>query len=101
MAVYVDNVKIKWKGRQWCHLVADSLDELHFFAKKMGLKRAWFQETASYPHYDVTIEVRAQALLYGAKSADRRIIIGCARKLKEELHTVKKNKIPIQLSLGY
>ena len=47
------------------------------------------------------IKVRAQALLYGAKSADRRIIIGCARKLKEELHTVKKNKIPIQLSLGY
>ncbi|WP_341539482.1 DUF4031 domain-containing protein, partial [Pseudomonas viridiflava] len=32
MTIYVDNVKIKWAGSEWCHLVADSLDELHSFA---------------------------------------------------------------------
>lgn len=35
------------------HLVADSLDELHEFADKIGLKREWFQDHPSHPHYDI------------------------------------------------
>ena len=37
MAVYVDNLRIPWRGKEWCHLLADSLDELHSFAEKLGL----------------------------------------------------------------
>ncbi len=39
------------------HLVSnDSLDELHRFARKIGLKRSWFQKNGikGIPHYDVT-----------------------------------------------
>lgn len=47
------------------HLVSDSsLEELHRFAKKVGLKRQWFQYRKyrgseevikmKYPHYDLT-----------------------------------------------
>lgn len=37
------------------HLVSDSsLAELHKFARKMGLKREWFQDHKKYPHYDLT-----------------------------------------------
>lgn len=85
MAIYVDNVQVVWRGRRWCHLVADSIDELHGFAEKLGLKAEWFQHRASYPHYDITIEVRARALGLGALQGTRTQIITCARKLKIEL----------------
>jgi len=36
------------------HLASDeSLDELHAFAKSVGLKREWFQDHPRHPHYDV------------------------------------------------
>lgn len=85
MAVYVDNARLAWRGRRWCHLVADSLDELHGFAKSIGLKRGWFQARASLPHYDVTVEVRDVALSRGAMQADRRTLVLLGRQLKLEL----------------
>ncbi|HEF5787015.1 DUF4031 domain-containing protein [Burkholderia multivorans] len=85
MAVYVDNARVTWRGRQWCHLVADSLDELHRFAASIGLKRGWFQAQASLPHYDVTVEVRDVALSRGAMQVDRRTLVLRGRQLKLEL----------------
>lgn len=85
MAVYVDNVQIAWRGTTWNHLVADSLDELHQFAANLGLRRSWFQEKASYPHYDVTAAMRYKALSLGAIAADRATIIAAAKSLKAEL----------------
>jgi hypothetical protein len=66
--------------------VADSIEELHEFAENLGMRRAWFQRTASYPHYDITAESRIRALKLGALAADRVQIISCARKLKAELN---------------
>ncbi len=34
------------------HLIAGNLQELHIFAKSVGLKRQWFQE--HHKHYDIT-----------------------------------------------
>lgn len=85
MAVYVDNAKIPWRGRYWCHLVADTLDELHTFARLLGLRRAWFQAHASLPHYDVTVEIRKVALSRGAHVVDRRTLVNVGRQLKQEL----------------
>jgi Protein of unknown function (DUF4031) len=85
MAVYVDNEKIPWRGKLWCHLVADSLDELHEFAARLGLKRAWFQNKASYPHYDVTTSVRERALALGALPARKRQMIASATLMRDEL----------------
>ena len=84
MAVYVDDEQIPWRGKLWCHLVADSLMELHDFAAALGLKRAWFQNGSRYPHYDVTMSVRDRALRMGAHLGDRRTIVGCAKRLKAE-----------------
>lgn len=85
MTVYVDCEKIRWRGREWCHLVADSLDELHEFAAQLGLQRRWFQNRSLYPHYDVTLSVRARAIKLGAQNADRQTIIGCAKRIRSEL----------------
>lgn len=85
MAIYVDDEQIPWRGKLWCHLVADSLPELHEFAISIGLKRAWFQEKSAFPHYDVTVSVRDRAIRQGAVIGDRRTIIACAKQLKLEL----------------
>lgn len=84
MSIYVDNAKIKWRGKEWCHLVADTLDELHDFAKLLGLKRSWYQQTASYPHYDITVSKREQALQLGAQAGCRKKIIECAKSLRTQ-----------------
>lgn len=49
-----------------CHLTTDGpLEELHVFAERIGMKRAWFQ-ARSTPHYDLTPRLRERALLAGA-----------------------------------
>jgi hypothetical protein len=55
------------RGKESCHLIAaGDLEELHAFAKKLGLRREWFQGRASWPHYDLTPSKRAKALALGA-----------------------------------
>ena len=98
MAIYVDNARIVWKNNVWCHLVADSLDELHAFAENIGLKRKWFQASASYPHYDITLKMRSIAVAKGATIGSRKQIIFCAKKLKKEQ---SKNNMRNQLNLNF
>lgn len=101
MPIYVDNARIKWNGKEWCHLVADTLDELHDFAKTLGLKRSWYQHSASYPHYDITISTREKALQLGAHPGCRKTIIGCAKNLKIEQSLInnKLREVTPQLKL--
>lgn len=91
MPVYVDSEGIPWQGRAWCHLVADTLEELHNFAQQLGLKRHWFQDRSFYPHYDVTMPVRQRALRLGAISADRKTIIQCCKQMRAEMLRLKQS----------
>lgn len=50
-----------------CHLWADTLEELHAFAQRLGLKRAWFQNHRALPHYDLTGPRRRRAVALGAE----------------------------------
>ena len=68
MTVYIDQPIHPWRGKKWCHLTADSLDELHEFAAKIGLKRSWFQQHKLMPHYDVVEAKRPIAIELGAVS---------------------------------
>jgi hypothetical protein len=84
MTVYVDDAHIPATIRNgraqhtstWCHLFADSQDELHAFAARMGLRRTWFQlgrarrdgSPSPYWHYDLTTGKRQQALRLGARA---------------------------------
>lgn len=73
MTVYVDDVRHRFGRMIMCHLWADSLDELHAFASRLGLKRAWFQQPpkASWCHYDISLGKKRQALELGAVLTDR------------------------------
>ena len=78
MAVYVDDAVTLWRGQRWAHLMADTLDELHAFAARLGLPRRAFQDKTSGAHYDVTAELRERAIALGAvvisRHADRDLV---------------------------
>jgi hypothetical protein len=74
MSVYVDEVRdyttvARLKGLRWthwAHLTADTKEELHAFAQRLGLRRSWFQDHPTRWHYDITPNKRDQALQLGA-----------------------------------
>ena len=71
MTVYVDDAVTLWRGRRWAHLMADTLDELHAFAERLGLPRRAFQDKTSGAHYDVNAALREQAIALGAIAISR------------------------------
>ena len=83
MSVYVDNLMV-WGGdeaprcfrhKPSCHLYADTLEELHAFALRIGMRRCWFQNESTLPHYDLTEGKRAQAVANGAKPQTRQELV--------------------------
>lgn len=71
MTVYVDDMRMPAQvGRlqaRWSHLLADTDEELHAFAARLGLRRQWHQKPGTaISHYDVTDTKRALALQLGA-----------------------------------
>ena len=76
MAVYVDDMfkpaKVKngnrWVTSKWCHLQADTREELDSMADRIGLKRSRIQNSDNpvKRHYDVTESRRAAAVAAGA-----------------------------------
>jgi hypothetical protein len=84
MAVYIDKLRDwGWKLGPSCHLIADSNEELHAFAAKLGLRREWFQPKASGPHYDLTAKRRALAVAAGAVELDDRAFHAILKKWRE------------------
>jgi hypothetical protein len=65
MGVYVDDSRIRWRGRRWSHLVADTPEELHAAAGRLGLRREWAQERGRTLHYDLPEELRERAISLG------------------------------------
>ena len=69
MGVYVDEPIYQRWGLRWCHLTADTTEELHAFASSLGLPRSRFQTKPGRPwvdHYDITSKRRERAVALGA-----------------------------------
>jgi hypothetical protein len=66
MSVYVDESIHKFGRMIMCHMVADTVDELHEMAEKIGIQRRWFQGDKSIPHYDICKSKRVLAVRFGA-----------------------------------
>lgn len=70
--IYVDELRNYGdKLGEWCHMWADSEDELHSFAKSLGLQRHWMHRSygisGDFKHYDLRPGKRAAALKRGAQ----------------------------------
>ncbi|TWH33504.1 MULTISPECIES: DUF4031 domain-containing protein [unclassified Aminobacter] len=84
MAVYVDDAIWNFAGRKWCHLMADSEEELHRFAARLGVHRSSYQgppKTAA-PHYDITGFERDRAIRMGALAVSRAEILAVYRRVR-------------------
>lgn len=80
----------RWTGGG--HLQADTLDELHEFAERIGLRREWFQSKPGRPendHYDLTRAGRDLALELGAIAEDR---TGGARRRQAIRHARRASR---------
>ena len=65
--IYVDPLQKTLTIVRWCHMMTDGdTSELHEFAKRIGMKRHWFQDHPLHPHYDLTAGMRAKAIRAGA-----------------------------------
>lgn len=80
MAVYVDPL-FRWEskdpqafrvgernGHMWCHMFADTDEELHALAARIGMRREWHQPRPPHrlSHYDLTPGRRKRAVALGA-----------------------------------
>jgi len=82
MSCYVDPLfdtrgwSADWPYPFACHLMADSDEELHAMAGRLGLRRAWHQTRPphSISHYDLTVRKRARAVQLGAIEVDMRFM---------------------------
>lgn len=103
MTVFVDDPIWLWKGRKWCHLMADEIDELHRFAKLIGLHRLSYQgpPKTSAPHYDITGFERDRALRLGALPCGRAEIVELYRRQKtpRNRRTPRNNGVPAARSV--
>ena len=76
--IRIDEPK-RWEGMTgnpypqalWSHVWPDIPDkqgvkELHAFAKRLRLKRKWFQNKPGFPHYDITHAFYGDAIRLGA-----------------------------------
>lgn len=68
MSVYVDDAFLPYRGMLMSHLTADTDEELHAFAERLGLRREWFQRGRQpwRHHYDVSKSKREEAIRLGA-----------------------------------
>lgn len=86
MPVYVDNMKADYlpshrPGRKYImsHMLADSLEELHQMAEKIGVARKWFQGD----HYDICQSKRDLAIKFGAVEVSTREIVEVRQRLRK------------------
>lgn len=86
MTIYID-LPIWKKSENGCksysHMMSDvSLEDLHRFAAETGIKKHFFHNTRSCPHYDITEEQIKQVKDAGAIQISSKEMVLIARKMR-------------------
>ena len=76
MTVYVDDMYKypmgQFRRMKMSHMIADTEEELHEMARKIGVARKWYQGD----HYDICLSKRAKAVAQGAQEVTQKQL-GC------------------------
>lgn len=84
MAVYVDDMKAKFRNMTMCHMMADTTEELLEMASKIGVQHKWIQDAGTpREHFDIAMSKRALALKAGAQEIDRNKLVEIIRAKRQ------------------
>jgi len=88
VACYVDTVRsypnAGLRFTEFCHLLADTRDELHDMADALGIPRRFFQEHPWRWHHDLPEHLRPLAIDLGAVEMDIHEVGALLRRRKRE-----------------
>jgi hypothetical protein len=91
MSVYVDDMAAPYGRMVMFHMVADTEEELHAMADKIGIARRWHQKSGTpHSHYDICKAKRALAVTLGAVEVDR---AGLAAVIKRKRAAAANNPL--------
>lgn len=78
--VYLDTV-----SNGWCHMIADSRDELMTMARRIGLRPEWLQKPGHrHEHFDIKSETKRNlAIRFGAVQVSKRELAAILARKKE------------------
>jgi hypothetical protein len=89
MACYVDTVRsypnAGLRFTEFCHLLADSREELHAMADRIGMPRRFFQDHPWRWHYDLPEHVREVAVELGAVEVTLHDVGALLKRRKAEI----------------
>ncbi|KVD71816.1 hypothetical protein WK57_30465 [Burkholderia ubonensis] len=84
MTVYVDDMRAAYGRMKMCHMVADTDEELHAMAARIGVARRHHQKPGTvHSHYDVCMSMRVRAVKLGAVEIDRRKLAEIIKRKRE------------------
>lgn len=84
--VYVDDMRAPYRRMVMCHMLADSDEELHAMAARIGVARRWHQKAGTpHSHYDICLSKKALALKFGAVEISRRELADLLKN-KRDMH---------------
>ncbi|MGJ0510325.1 MAG: DUF4031 domain-containing protein [Methylocystis sp.] len=86
MAVYVDDTRVPYGGMTMCHMHADTDEELHAMAGRIGVARRWRHGD----HYDICLAKRALAVQGGAIEITKREAV----KVRRRVRGARRNESP-------
>jgi hypothetical protein len=81
--IYIGTREYKYGKMIMSHMVSDNIDELHAFAKNIGIEKH-FQDKDGKPHYDISKAYKAKALtMFGVKEVNDREIVLVLKNLNK------------------
>jgi hypothetical protein len=90
LSVYVDDMRAKFGRMVLCHMLADTDEELHAMAARIGMKPEWHQKPGTIKsHYDISLSKRKLAIYFGAVEINRSQV-GQILKQRRELSKGKE-----------
>jgi hypothetical protein len=94
MTCYVDTVR-HYPGAglrfdEFCHLLADSPEELHAMADQIGMPRRFFQDHPWRWHYDLPAHLRAEAVGRGAEELTLHEVGALLRERRQAVHRYER-----------
>jgi hypothetical protein len=89
LACYVDSVReypaAQLRHSRFCHLLADTREELHAMADALGVPRRYFQDHPWRWHHDLPEPLRARALELGAQEVTWHEVAALLKRRKAEI----------------